>query len=271
MKYLFLIVMIVGTVIFSTQDIMDNPTVNMIISTLFGIAVASLLTYIGIVSFNQRMRYIKKHKKEKFRISYSYLIRLLSNDNKFILIRSEKNGKFQPVGGVYHMQTDTEKYWNDAGFNSDRTGDLLDFRGTVYGYKLKQFCKKIAKGTYREVTPNREFIEEVLILLTNEERLHFSEADLKFEYIKREYLFGEETFYKSIAKHRMNIYDIYNLKLSAKQLEILRTKKHKRLKAFTLDQIQSLGMNIGSNNHNPTINEHTRLIINYREEKKNDE
>jgi hypothetical protein len=239
----------------------ENNEINMIIWSVFGLCFAKISISLGLFAISKRNRYIEKHRKEEFRVSFSYLIRIVRSNEKFFLVKSSRNDKYQPVGGVFKFSEASEQYWQNLGFTNDGTGELFDFRGTINGNKLKKFIKKFKNEKNRETCPYREFKEEVLKPLNYLDQDEFMYENLSFKYIKTEYIYGEEVFYPQ--KNKMNMYLVYSLVLTEKQDELLKSAvSNERFKEFTKSQIRSLGMNICDNNHKPIINEHTKFILN---------
>lgn len=258
-KIVFFAIILLASLI-SINYVYDKPLLNMIITGIFSMSLASISIILGFFKVSKRDRYIWEHRKEKFRLSYAYLIRIITSDNKFLLVKSSKNFKYQPVGGVYHIKDNTMDYWESLGFRNDGTGDKEDFRGVVIGSKLKKILKKLDKGINREESPNREFNEEVIKMLSTEDRDYFEDIE-HFKYHRRTELFGDELFYSNIAKHRMNVYRIYDYKLTRKQEDIINNFKNDYIKCFSHEEILNLGMDISNGNHNPIINEHTRFLV----------
>lgn len=101
------------------------------------------------------------------RISCSYLYRIKVDDH-YLLIKSRKHGKYQPVGGNFKRNKfshDTlsmlEVRDDDKFSNGHRSAE--DLRLYIRGYKLSQFLKWYnSPNKKREVSYDREFYEELV-------------------------------------------------------------------------------------------------------------
>lgn len=101
------------------------------------------------------------------RISCSYLYRI-KVDDYYLLIKSRKHGKFQPVGGnfkrnkfSYRNLRKIEVKEDDKFSNGRRSND--DLRLYIRGYRLPQFLKWYnSPDKEREVSYDREFYEELV-------------------------------------------------------------------------------------------------------------
>src|SRR5690606_23386036 len=104
---------------------------------------------------------------KKLRISCSYLFRI-KVDDQFLLIKSRKHGKFQPVGGNFKRNSRSkeflEKYEiseDDKFSNGHNRKD--DLRLYIHGWNLLRFIKWYNNADKkREVSYDREFYEELV-------------------------------------------------------------------------------------------------------------
>ncbi len=87
--------------------------------------------------FYRGYEYKKEYNDKEIRLSFAYLIRIRIND-KYLLIKSKRD-KYQPVGGVYHID-DKAKINDKFGFYRDsHPGDANVLRGNILGRNIKRF------------------------------------------------------------------------------------------------------------------------------------
>ncbi|MEE3411487.1 MAG: hypothetical protein VZQ47_11395 [Treponema sp.] len=122
-------------------------------------------------------------KKSKLRVSLAYIFEI-KVDNKYLLVRNRKTGKYQPVGGKYHYYNDSQL--RAMNFTPDRmfqTNDSNDLAGEIPVNEYDAFFKWFTSEKDREIDHYREFYEELIINKeTKEEILDkkiFSRIDLK--------------------------------------------------------------------------------------------
>lgn len=112
-----------------------------------------------------------KIKDEDVRFSISYLIKIeIPDSSKYLLVRGHRiKDQMQPVGGVY-KKYDGFSEFESYGFKKDcdRKGiksdevSKDDLRFRVKGKYALDVIKWFETGTGREITYNREFIEELI-------------------------------------------------------------------------------------------------------------
>lgn len=109
----------------------------------------------------------KLRKKERIRLSISYLYRIEHN-NKFLLVKGNRINQFQPVGGVYKKRDSANTIFNELGVTHDSksfgTDTKLtdDLRVFVKPSNLVKFIKWFESAKDRETNYKREFNEELL-------------------------------------------------------------------------------------------------------------
>ncbi|WP_346855396.1 hypothetical protein [uncultured Draconibacterium sp.] len=104
---------------------------------------------------------------KELRLSCSYLYKIKIDDN-YLLIKSRKHGKFQPVGGNFKRNKHSTSFLetielkeDDRFTNGNRSSD--DLRLFIKGFDLQKFLKWYnAPNKQREVTYDREFYEELV-------------------------------------------------------------------------------------------------------------
>lgn len=125
------------------------------------------------------------YRNTSIRLSISYLYRIKIND-KYLLVKSNHDGNWQPVGGVYKTLPGSEKIFEELNVQPDRVFQTekgiakCDLRVHVNGKNVIPFLRWFDSGEDRELSPWREFCEE-LITTTN-----ILKAD-NFRYINYKY------------------------------------------------------------------------------------
>jgi len=161
------------------------------------------------------------------RISCSYLYRI-KVDDLYLLIKSRKHGKYQPVGGNFKRNKfshDTllklEVRDDDKFTNGHRSAD--DLRLYIRGYKLSQFLKWYnSPNKKREVSYDREFYEELV------EPGHFSSELFKYpviDFIKQ--VITPVRYSQFLKCSEVHIYDIIELTPLEEQRKFLNDLKNK--------------------------------------------
>lgn len=239
--------------------------------SLFGILIEKSINYIYEYNFKLFVQSIIYYNKP-IRVSFAYLFRI-KIDGVYFLIKGNKIKKFQPVGGVYQY-FDSAKAELDYVFEStdkmkeNSRDNQNDLRGYVKGKNLKKFITWFESKKNREVTCDREFIEE-LVLTGIVDRKFFEH--LKYRYIG--------SHHKGIFKtdrpgyeYEYLIADIYELILTDEQLEQFRNLKatfdnEKQVEALdyafaTKEEIKSRRFNkTDSNNYTENITNHAFKIL----------
>ena len=159
---------------------------------------------------------------KELRLSCSYLYKI-EIDDKYLLIKSRKHGKFQPVGGNFkrnkystNFLEKIELHKDDRFTNGNRSSD--DLRLFIKGCNLQKFLKWYnAPEKQREVSYDREFYEELVEpgYLPND-TFPYPQIDFKKQIVTpvrySEYLHCKE----------VHIYDIVELKPTHQQKEHLK-------------------------------------------------
>lgn len=204
---------------------------------IFGLNVVRL--HIINISEAREYTYKSEYKNKRIRLSFAYLIRIRVN-NKYLLVKSGHDRQlYGPVGGVYHIEH-TEYVYHKLGFVRDKTpGDSTDIRGTILGKSIKKFIKWFDRKENREITPNREFEEEIINSGIAPKELFL---DLDFKFIGTHYRGIEyDSFYKIDELCR---FDIYELILNEQQIQYFeKAKKNKDFIFVTSDDIKTFGVN----------------------------
>jgi hypothetical protein len=107
----------------------------------------------GIMHWNKDIR---------FSISYLYRIKI---DNKYLLIKGENIGQYQPVGGVYKYYKSFSNKANKYEICSESSKNFYedgDLRFITKGRYIPKIIKWFNSGTNREINVDREFYEEIV-------------------------------------------------------------------------------------------------------------
>lgn len=217
------------------------------------------------VSQRQLQRSGLLKKDTKIRISFAYLFRI-KVDGKYLLVPNSRTGKFQPVGGAYKFEDEERKYLDDE-FSAEDDDCIPvnettrnDYRLNIKNKYLRDFIKRFNDTKSREnITDlSREFKEE-LIKTDILDKIIFEE--IKYRYIGRHMTKIIRTSFKP---YELLLADIVEVELSKKQEEYLKkmsiNKSDKYIFANSL-QIKSQGMEIGTENLQDNIANHTWKIL----------
>ena len=246
----------------------DNRYANSLLGAAIGSAI-TLSTDIGgwILCFRHNLRTILRAIFiSKLRISCSYLYRIKVED-QYLLIKSRKHGKFQPVGGNFkrnklshdslHKLEITE---DDKFTNGGRSA--ADLRLYIRGYRLSQFLSWYnSPDKKREVSYDREFYEELV------EPGFLPSSIFKYPIIDFVKQVITPVRYSSYLKcQEVHIYDIIELNPNIEQLQALKELKIKGntsdLKWCTASSIRSQGYNPENMNSPFEITDHSIEILN---------
>jgi NTE family protein len=99
------------------------------------------------------------------RCSMSGLVRIVS-DNYYLLVKGQRIEQFQPVGGVFKYTKSSRKLLESLGATDDQKiaiddDSRDDLRVYIPKHRLSEFLKWYLSAIGREVSPDREFREEV--------------------------------------------------------------------------------------------------------------
>lgn len=186
--------------------------------------------------------YDSKYNNQEIRLSFAYLIRIKVNTTYLLVKSGHKRDLYGPVGGVYHIEK-TDYVYDKLGFYRDSTpGDSNDIRGNILGKRVKKFVKWFESKIDREITPEREFNEE----LVKSGILDFSLfGEPSFKYIKTHY---KGVYYNErYKKNELLRFDIFELIINDAQEEYLKTlQRNKTLLFATKEEVESLGITMSN-------------------------
>lgn len=210
--------------------IIDNSEYhNLLLGALVGLAISSSMQVGGwmLCNRNRLVTILCAIGVRNLRISCSYLYRIKVDDH-YLLIRSRKHRKFQPVGGNFKRNKFShetlqklEVKTDDKFTNGNRSAD--DLRLYIRGYRLTDFLKWYnSPNKKREVSYDREFYEELV------EPGHFSSESFKYpviDFVKQ--VITPVRYSKYLKCYEVHIYDIVELMPHHEQSKYLRELKNK--------------------------------------------
>lgn len=240
--------------------------------SLLGAAIGSVITLSTdfggwILCFRHKLRTILRAIFiAKLRISCSYLYRIKVED-QYLLIKSRKHGKYQPVGGNFkrnklshdslHKLEITE---DDKFTNGGRSA--ADLRLYIRGYRLSQFLSWYnSPDKKREVSYDREFYEELV------EPGYLPSTVFKYpiiDFVKQ--VITPVRYSPYLKCYEVHIYDIVELNPNREQLKVLNQLKTKSttndLKWCTASLIRSQGYHPENMSSQFEITDHSIEILN---------
>lgn len=183
-------------------------------------------------------------RKKDIRFSISYLFKIKVGQEYLLVKGNRIKGQYQPVGGVYKFHPGINnrfKEWkvkDDDNFAIDELSKN-DLRVRVEGKYVMKFLNWFKSNTYREVSAEREFLEELIdtgLIPLN-------------EFYKIQYQFSERIQTPLREEKRFNCYqiliaDIFEIILTNKQEAILQNLKDQKNSSYIWvkeDEIKKLG------------------------------
>lgn len=211
----------------------------------------------------QRSGLLKKN--TKIRISFAYLFRI-KVDGKYLLVPNSRTGKFQPVGGAYKFKDKERKYLDDEFASED--DDCIpvnettrnDYRLNIKNKYLRDFVKRFNSTKSRENISNlsREFKEELIKTDILDETIF---GEIRYRYIGRHMT---EIIRTSFKPYELLLVDILEIELTKEQEEYLRSLSGQQSDKYIFannTQIKNQGMEIGTENLQDNIANHTWKIL----------
>ena len=209
---------------------------------------------------------------KKIRFSMSYVFRIHIND-KYLLVKNSKWNFYQPVGGVYKINTGEERMLMDK-FGMERDKKMKssgiaknDLRVFVPAKNAIGFLKWFNSGKNREISHWREFYEELI----NPEAGVLS-ID-KFPHIEYRFAGNLKTplkYNKRWECYELLSYDIYDLMPTPEQEEVLISLLNQGdtdyIKWADEKIIQSLGYDEREKRDIYEIGAHTKWTLNLKYE-----
>ncbi|MGE8057039.1 hypothetical protein ACQKOD_24630 [Bacillus mycoides] len=251
----FLIPIVFVLVCTSSLFITDNNTIISLLTSSIVTVIYGFIQY--FVADSQSIKDVllsiitkTKYRNKDIRFSISYLFRIKVG-SQYLLVKGNRINQYQPVGGVYKFYpgiTDSFKKW---GIKDDDCIEIddhskSDLRIRVPGKNVMKFLKWFRGKTSREISANREFIEELIdtnILPLN----HFHK--LNYQFVKQ--IPNSIAYEKRFNCYQILIADIYELILNDEQeaqLNLLQSNSSEEYIWATEDLIRNLGVVKKANN-----------------------
>lgn len=265
-----------GTLLWLTATFQETCSVGNILCGIFlGMTstklIASLQDILDTTTWKTSQRKLERggfiKKDTSIRISFAYLFRIMVDGKYFLVKNARGTGKFQPVGGVYKIHDVEAQYLrqrfyaaDDNSIPTDRSSKG-DYRLRVKNRYLRKFVKRFDKTKNRETIQNlgREFREELICTGI----LKDSTFDI-LAYRECGRHFTELQFSKHFQCYELLMADIVELQLTAAQEEKFRELMESSSAEYcfaTSDEIESLGVKIGTKDLRETIGDHTKKIL----------
>ena len=200
------------------------------------------------------------------RVSASYLFNIIISDEKedlFLLVKSDRRDQYQPIGGCYKYFPEAIEFLTTLGFvpekKSNGVDSSFDIRMAIPEENIELFLNWYNSGKGRETSFYREFIEEVVNYLPEEQKQNFSK--LCCELIKKgvcDIFFDDEKKIKSIKPM-----DIIAIKLTPVQFHNIRQLVYSNSSRFILATRKDIenGFKLDDSFNKLTIGAHTYKIL----------
>ncbi|TDL88736.1 hypothetical protein E2R55_16340 [Vibrio vulnificus] len=258
MKYLLYIFTVIITLV---VIIIVNDNNSKLISILTGTFVAFLYPIIDFIFDGTRtisdlkLAFKSKilHYNRDIRVSISYLFRI-KIDDKYFLVYGNRIDQYQPVGGVYKYYEEAKSNFSKLNIKDDDCIEIdqsskNDLRIRVPGKNLMKFIKWFRSMECREVSHHREFLEELIEpgVLSSNNFLY-----LDYSYINS--IIDGIKYDDHFKCYQLLIADIYELKLSKKQIEEFKKLIDKESNGYIWvdeDLINSLGVRKKQSHNKP--------------------
>lgn len=224
-----------------------------------------------------------KYRRERIRLSISYLYRIKVEDH-YLLVKNSKGNYFQPVGGVFKALPSAQEVYEDLQvepdglFNTEKGIAKGDLRVNVPSKNVIRFLRWYRSRRDRETSPWREFQEELLSAdKANSEGTRVQAPVMPSALFPSiDYLY-RATVQTPIVKLRIPVdcvkygifvYEIYDLLPNDEQQKFLIELKSKGntdyIRWATAKLIRHLGFDEGQKKLIYEISEHTKWAIDLR-------
>lgn len=259
------------TVVFQETCSMGNILCGIFLGMTIPKLFASLQDILDTNTWKTSQRKLERSglikKDTPIRISFAYLFRIRVDGKYFLVKNARGTGKFQPVGGVYKMHDTEAQYLQQRFYATDDNSIPMDrsskgdYRIRLKNRYLRAFVKRFDKTKDREIIQNlsREFREELI----STGILRGPEFDV-LAYTECGRHFTELHFSEHFQCYELLMADVVVLHLTGAQEErfrkLMETESAKYCFA-TSDEIESLGVKIGTKELCETISDHTKKIL----------
>lgn len=246
--------------------------IESLLKTIFTKSVVKLWENKDMVSLYLKTLFGKYRNKEiRFSISYLFKIQIPETDRYLLVLNRRIENQLQPVGGVYKRYGD-DKLFEKWGYSPDSKKNGLDvdsesdgdLRFKVTGKNVVKVIKWFDEGKEREVSAEREFLEE-LINTSIVDRAVFSQ--IKYKHIRRfsKHLKWSEFF----SCFEVLVYDVFELLPNEKQKEALKALNQNKTNLkngyaiVNSDDIRQLRL-MEDGKQIARVGAHTKLLINQK-------
>ena len=251
MQYLIYSVMLVISV--ATIILTGNQTIQSISTSLAG---AFILFFINeSITHRAHLKlwwYSFRYRNQEIRLSIAYLFRI-KIDNQYLLVKSQRRNTHQPPGGVYKRLPSSKTFFEEIcikeenNVNYDPNSDN-DLRIRIKGKYLSRFFKWLDQAKGREISPWREFYEELLFTnILSSENFPY----IQYEFIRRKQSDITKTYGEQFEIHVADIYELLPDDKQKKELDALKDQ----------DSDQFILADENTIKHDKTIGEHSFWII----------
>ena len=161
-----------------------------------------------------------RYRNQTIRLSMAHLIRIKVN-HQYLLVKSQRRNTYQPPGGVYKQFPDSNAFFKKIGVLDDNfipydTSSADDLRIRIKGKYLLQFFLWFNESKGREISPWREFYEE-LIATNILSKAHF--PYIHYQLLKR--CQSTVQFSETSDAYELRVADIFELLPDENQLKEL--------------------------------------------------
>ncbi|MDM8161482.1 hypothetical protein QUH73_16800 [Labilibaculum sp. K2S] len=153
----------------ASQFVANTATQNLLLGGAFAAGITAFTNWFcwGLENRGVLRTLVQAFFVRRLRLSCSYLYKIEVEDH-YLLVKSRKHKKYQPVGGNFKRVTTSNSFLNklevepdDKFTNGGRSKD--DLRLYIKGYRLARYLKWYNQANKeREVSYDREFYEELV-------------------------------------------------------------------------------------------------------------
>lgn len=257
--YCFLIIPALAMTLFFPVGTSINSIATSILAGL-------ILFYIDLIVLSWKNAKIifwqLKYWNVNIRLSISYLYQV-KIDDQYLLIKSDRRNSYQPPGGVYKRLADSDAFFTNISALDDNLIPLDvasegDLRMQIKGKYLLQFIRWFESGKGREISPWREFYEE--LIQTN----ILSSSNFPYVYYRfiRRHWAGVKYSHFTNGPELL-VADIFELLPKPNQLEELKNLNHSYSDQIIFADADSIRRNgvVPKKSLETTIGDHTKWIL----------
>lgn len=168
-------------------------------------------------------RKIYENVEERIEVSCAALASIVI-DGKYLLIKEKQDEPYQPIGGALEYKDSALMFLNSIGFQTKRKDN--DLRITILKSKLDEFKTWFESGADREITIDRELVEELG---------EFIDSSILSQMNTNDYIL------KEVITDKFRIFQIHDITMSddIKSAFIQLIDSNPMFKLFTKDEIEN--------------------------------